>query len=432
MMKKNKLCLSDQEKFLHRTLKNRMQVIGVQRRFSDVCSVAVLIDYGSRHEKDFKKFGIAHFIEHMLFKGTREFSQRDIARIVEGNGGEMNAYTSKSNTFYYISSTNDNMRKNTDILISMMQNPLLLEKDFNLEKQIIIEEVNTEKDVFENVAENMYGEHVYSTSSLGRPIGGDEKTVSSINLNDLLSTHKEIYCGENLTFGISGNFDKEDFENVCEKLESFTSGEKAEFKKFDDRYLPSKSKAVFKDFSQNYIYVFSNAPKISDKDFFASKVVNAVLGGGTNSRLYQRIREEKGFAYSIYSRSVSMKDCGLWTIFSSTGCSSDKKDSRAKECVEEIKKIIEEIGQEIFLSEIEEAKQYITGSVLHCCETSLGSLESEMYYLKKFGKGFHKENFIKKILEVEKKDVDRVLAKYFKKDAWKVFLAGPSKNIFES
>lgn len=410
-------------------LENGLTVIGINRKSSEVFSIGALVRFGSRHEINADKMGIAHFIEHMNFKGTDEYSQKEIARIIEGNGGDINAYTSRHYTFYHITSLKSEIMESSRILCSMMSKSIIDETEFGKEKEVILEEVSNENDVSENIASNMFYKHIYGSHKLGLPVGGDFNSVSNISIEDIRDTYNDVYNSKNIIFGISGNIDEEKFLMVADLWKSIKTGKETNYEEFNFNELPAGTElSIKKDFTQNYVYLFGRAPSMKDRDLIAARVLNVILGSGTNSRLYQQIRENKGLAYCIYSRASYMLEGGVWIVQCITGAVSkdDPENFKLKKSINEIKNVIRNIRDNgVALNEIESAKKFLLGSVHQCLETSLGELESMLYLYERVKYPSSCKSIIDEISSVTERDIKRVIETYFNIDNWGVFVAGP-------
>lgn len=288
----------------------------VAEKLPSVRSIAfgIWVGNGSRHEgKDIN--GISHFIEHMMFKGTKNRTARQIADEMDRIGGQLNAYTTKEYTCYYFRALDNHFSQALDILSDMFFNSTFDNKEIEKEKQVILEEINMYEDSPEELVHDLIQKAVWEESSLGQPILGSSESISLFDDKSLFSFYNKRYRPENTVIALAGNFDyNEIFAEIEEKFSSWNS-------KAEDDYIyvaPKYNAQIItktKDIEQ--VHVCINFPGISSgsDDVYDLITLNTIFGGGMSSRLFQKIREERGLAYSIYSYPTNYKDTGLFTIY---------------------------------------------------------------------------------------------------------------------
>jgi predicted Zn-dependent peptidase len=272
---------------------------------------------GSRHEH-LGEEGITHFIEHMLFKGTKTRTAKQIAEEIEGRGGMLNAFTDKEQTCYYCRVLSDDAAVGVDVLSDMLAESLLDPEELAREKGVVLEEIKRSEDepgdhVHELHLQGRWGQH-----PLGKPIIGTRESVSSFDREDLAKYVDRQYRGENIVLAAAGRVDPEAFRKLAEeKLGSFQTGVVDE--------LPPRPTGnpgvnlIAKDVEQVHFCIGSDSVSLYDAELYTVIVLDGVLGGGMSSRLFQEIREKRGLAYSVGSYNLAYSAGGAFTVYGGTG-----------------------------------------------------------------------------------------------------------------
>ncbi|ABP67550.1 processing peptidase [Caldicellulosiruptor saccharolyticus DSM 8903] len=328
-------------------------------------SVGVWILAGSRYEIK-NENGISHFIEHILFKGTKNRSSKEIVYEIESIGGQINAFTAKEYTCFYVRVLDEFLEKAFEILSDLLLNPLINPEDIEKEKTVIIEEINMSKDDPEEILYQALNDLIWKGETLSYPIVGKESTVKRIDRNRILNFMRKRYKPENVVISVAGHFDESYLINLCERY-------------FGDweSYLESKdtnnSKPIFKrgavikskKSDQAQIAIAFEGFGQEDENVYKLLVVSNILGGGMSSRLFQKIREELGLVYSINSFVSTYKDVGMLIVYAGTS----PKNVRMvyKEILNQIKLLIR---GNLTPDEVEVAKQQIKGSIIFGLENT--------------------------------------------------------------
>lgn len=265
--------------------------------------------------------GISHYIEHMLFKGTEERNAKQIAEDVDKIGGQINAFTGKEATCYYIKTLSSNVEKAANILLDMFLNSKFDKKEMMKEKQVIFEEIKMIEDSPEDDAHDIICELIFKGHPIGNSIIGTPKSLKSINREKILKYLEEEYTRDNIVVSVSGNFNEEEICNLFEgKLRRLgTNKDKKEIS--PSPYVPGY-KVKIKDIEQSHICLGTKTFGLEDDRHYALVLLNNIMGGSMSSRLFQNIREEKGLAYSVYSMVSSFAEEGYYNIYA--GVSHDK------------------------------------------------------------------------------------------------------------
>ncbi|MEG1311574.1 MAG: pitrilysin family protein [Romboutsia sp.] len=399
-------------------LDNGLTIIGEEIPYLKSISLGVWINAGSRIE-DEKTSGISHFIEHMLFKGTKNRTSKEIASEIDNLGGQINAFTSKECTCYYVKLLDSHINVGIDILSDMILNPLFDKKDIEKERLVIIEELKMYEDSPEDLAYDLLTENIYVNNPLGMNIIGTTESLDEMNQEDLLNYFNKYYVPNNATISISGNFN---FDEMVKKLDY-------KFKSWKQKEVTVEvEKAEFtpcfiaknKDIEQvNLAITLEAVPIENTEEVYALAVINTIFGGSISSRLFQKIREEQGLVYSIYSAETLYQKCGEMGIFASMG-------------LDNLKLVYESVLTEIknmklnYLTEkeIQESKEQLKGSYI------LG-LESTSSRMMSFGKAMllnknvrTTDDILKCIDDVNSEIVKKVIDKVFNIDKLGICIVG--------
>lgn len=297
-------------------LSNGIRVVTYPMQGMRSLSLGLWINAGSAYESQACS-GVSHFVEHMLFKGTETHSAKDLADIVDGIGGQINAFTSKECTSYYIKVLDTHMDIAVDLLGDMLlrsvHDPVEIEK----EKNVILDEIALYEDSPEDVVYDLLAEVIYGQHPLGFPILGSEASVKNLTRETLKALLDERYTAENIVISAAGSYKESE---LMARLEAqFGSVSKSAVPVVDPAIPAFKTAwgVKEKDIEQVHLCVGFEGVKYSDDDLYPLMVLNNILGGGTSSRLFQSIREDQGLAYSVYSHPSLYKDNGLMTIYAS-------------------------------------------------------------------------------------------------------------------
>lgn len=293
-------------------------------------TLGVWIDVGSRYESP-EENGISHLIEHMLFKGTKKRSAKQIAQALESVGGSINAFTSKEHTCYTARFVDEHLEIATDILADITCNSRLTPTHLEMEKKVIIEEI---KESFENPSDrihDIFSETIWGKQPIGRPILGDMKSVASFNKKNMTEYMKKYYRTGAVVVAAAGNISHQKMVNLVKDKFTFPKGNANAAVSID---TPKKKHSTFTNGSNSQVHICLGfvGPKFNSKYRMPALAVNTYLSGGMSSVLFQKVREQRGLAYSIYSFLDLYKDSGLFGTYAGT----DK--NRAAECIDIILK----------------------------------------------------------------------------------------------
>ncbi len=391
-----------------KTLSNNLKIVYERISHARSISAGVWVLSGSRYEKI---SGMSHFIEHMLFKGTKNKTAREIAEKMDEAGGQLNAYTTREYTAYYAHTVSECMEDAIELLSDMIKNSLFLKKDIELEKNVILEEISMYEDSPEDLVFDLLEEHAFSGNTLGRSITGSRESVKSITEKDIREHMDSFYTPSNMVVSVAGNFSEEELLFLIKKyFGDMEDKKKSEITIVKPSFTGGENISI-KDIEQVNLAIGYESFGYMDNERYPLIILNNAFGSSMSSRLFQRIREDEGLAYSVYTSVATYRDTGLFSIYA--GLKGENLAKVEKIIKEEVEKLLNDSLTE---SEIERAKKQIKGSVLLSGE-GVGSHASSM------GKGIllsgrvkTEEELLESITSVGKNDIIRVTEKVFGDD----------------
>ncbi|MCT4544170.1 MAG: insulinase family protein [Vallitalea sp.] len=340
-----------------KTMDNGICVIGEENPYVRSIALGIWIKNGSVDENE-NNNGISHFIEHMMFKGTNKRTARDIADEMSEVGGRINAFTGKEYMCYYAHTLDNHIDVALDVLSDMLLNSKISEEDMEKEKGVIIEEINMYEDSPEEIVHDLIQEKAYSGSSLSYNILGTKESVNSFTREDVKEYMEKHYIPDNIVISVVGKYD---FDEMFDKISSKFSVLKKKDKIDRVKELGYKKCFVTKDKDIEQVHLCMSFPSVNylSKDIYILSILNAILGGGINSRLFQSIREEKGLAYSIYSYAETYNITGMMNIYAASNPTQIEEVIKA--AMEEINLLLE---KGIDIKELNKAKEQLKSNLI--------------------------------------------------------------------
>jgi len=389
------------------TLPNGVRVITERMPHVRSVSMGVWIGTGSRHET-LEENGISHFIEHMVFKGTKHRSAEEIARSVDSIGGGLDAFTAKEMVSYNTKVLDDHMPIAFDVLSDLVLNPLFREKDIEKEKGVILEELKMEVDNPEYLLTDIFFSNFWKDHSIGWPILGTKDTIRKFDRGMLHEYYSRIYQPSNILITAAGNLTHA--QMLALAGEKFAGLPKIQPVEQDRKPLPHARLAFRNKVSLEQTHLYLGVPclELPHEDRFVCYVLNTVLGGGMSSRLFQNIREKQGLAYSVFSELSMYRDTGCMAIYAGTSTET------ARQVVELILKELREIKQELISEEeLRRAKDHLKGSFMLGLESTssrMGNLARQELYYKRF---FSLDEMLESIEIVSAPQVQKLAQEFF-------------------
>jgi predicted Zn-dependent peptidase len=362
-------------------------------------SLGVWLTRGSRHETD-EDSGIAHFVEHMLFKGTATRSAEDIAQAVDSIGGQLDAFTAKEYASYYVKVLDEHLPLAVDILSDIVLRPAFDATDIEREKKVILEEIKMVEDTPDDLVHELFTQAFWEGHPLGRPILGTKESVEGLTQQRLRDHFRGAYAADNVIISAAGNLEHRALRDALEKaFGSMPSRGRAE------TWTPP---AVFpkiiirsKELEQSHICLGASSYPQNHDARYSSYVLNTMLGGSMSSRLFQNIREKRGLAYSVFSGINAYSDAGSLTVYA--GCANEAVGEVIDLVVQELKLIKQTPVPD---SELRRAKDHLKGSIM----LSLENTSSRMSHLARQEIYFNKQFSLDETLEgIERVTADDIL-----------------------
>lgn len=342
------------------TLPNGLRIIGERIDHFRSVSVGLWLGAGSQYERP-DEGGVSHFLEHMVFKGTKTRSARQIAEEMDAVGGQLNAFTAKECTCFYAKVVDEHLPLAVDVICDLAVNPVFDPAEMEKEKGVVIEEIAMAEDTPEDLVHEMLMTAYYGDQSVARPILGTEARISSFTRDDLISYWQRMYRPQNAVLAIAGHYDWEQVQALARK--HLGDWDPAGFEKIPCVTQPAQPTRLVrtKDIEQVHICMGFPGLKIGDEKGFEYSIFNSVFGGAMSSRLFQTIREESGLAYSVYSYPNAYTDTGMLSIYAAAN--SDAAETVEKLILEQADCIAREgITPEEFAMTREQLKaSYILG-----------------------------------------------------------------------
>jgi predicted Zn-dependent peptidase len=383
-------------------------------------TVGIWVNTGSRDEQP-SQAGYSHFIEHMLFKGTRRRSSAEISREIDALGGEMNAFTSHETTTYYVKVLDQQLHRALELLSDLFHHSRLAPKEIEKEKQVVLEEIRMVRDDPEDLVQELHSGQVLGRHPLGRSILGRERTIRALRRQDLLHYIDAHYNPAKTIIAIAGNFDQAHLDPMVARY--FGKGRGAKANHANGRRPPDVHGGVLlrmKQLEQVHLCLGLKGIAAGHKDRYALYALNSVLGGSVSSRLFQEIREKRGLAYSIYSFLSGYSDGGMITVYAAT------RPKEVDRVVDLVCREIRRIGiKGVERKELERAKTQMKGSLM----LSLESSHSRMSKLAKdeltHGRHMSLEDMLTHIDRVDVDQAFKVGRQFFKLDSLAITGLGP-------
>jgi len=356
--------------FQKELLKNGIRIVTEEIPYVNSVSIGLWIKAGSRYES-IENNGISHFIEHMLFKGTKKRSAKEIANSIDKIGGQLNAFTSKECTCLYAKVLDAHFDIALDVLADMFFNSNFDHEDIEKEKGVVLEEINMYEDSPEDLVHDLFSQTVWSGNSLGMPVLGTESSLGNLKREKILDYFNNNYIPQNIVISVVGNIKHTDaVKNVRDYFEKSKPGNREAIQTLTPNFEPEY---MFKNKLTEQVHLCMGfvGVDIKSEAYYPMLILNNIFGGAMSSRLFQKIREDRGLAYSVFSYPSSFVDCGLFSIYA--GSKPGNLKSVAELIMEEIT-ILKEKG--ITEEELYDSKEQLKGSYILGLESTSGRMIS--------------------------------------------------------
>jgi predicted Zn-dependent peptidase len=404
------------------TLDNGVRIVCEKIPFVRSISIGIWVATGSRNENNINN-GVSHFIEHMLFKGTSGRSAKEIAESIDNIGGQINAFTGKECTCYYTRTLDDHMNIAVDVLADMFFNSRFKDKDIDLERKVIQEEIGMYEDSPEDLVHDILSETVWNGDSLGYPILGTQECLKNIGRETITGYMDKMYTPCNTVISVVGNYQESELTDTLMRYFGGWNTRDGAAQDYNAVKFISDSRVKQKDIEQLHICMGFEGIENGDSDLYSLLAVNNIFGGGMSSRLFQKIREEMGLVYSIYSYPSSYRQTGLFTIYA--GMNPENLESVAGLILDEVGTLVEKGIQP---DDLEKSKEQLKGNYM------LG-LESTSSRMNSLGKSellldqvFTPEEILKKIEDINMERVHSAISRVFRAESMSFSAVGNMKK----
>jgi predicted Zn-dependent peptidase len=403
-------------------LDNGLRILTEQMSQVRSISIGVWLTRGSRHETG-EQSGIAHFVEHMLFKGTATRSAEDIAQAIDSIGGQLDAFTAKEYASYYIKVLDEHLPLALDILSDIVLNPAFSPEDIEREKKVILEEIKMVEDAPDDLVHELFAQQFWAKHPLGRPILGTAETVSSFSSRGLRRYFETAYVASNLILVAAGHLKHAAIRRMVTKAFSGLPKEKTPQPTSPPGVMPGVVTRD-KEIEQSHVCVGVPAFPQTHPDRHVLYVLNTVLGGSMSSRLFQHIREERGLAYAVFSNLATYSDAGMLTVYA--GCATDKVSEVVALTLAELRGLRDTL---VPADELKRAKDHLKGSLMLGLESTSSRMSHLARQILYFGKPFSLDATLDAIDAVTAADVRRIAGTLFRSDGLVATVVGPKSGL---
>ncbi len=403
------------------TLPNGIRVVTEQMPSVRTAAVGILVRVGSRYEPA-SKHGISHFLEHLFFKGTERRSALEIAQAVDDIGGQMNAFTDREQTVFYVKVLAEHLDKAVEIYADMLLRSALAPDAIERERQVISEEIKMYEDSPDELVQDLFAQTIWNGHALGRPVIGTIATVDRLRRADFVDYINQRYQPDNAIVSIAGDVEHEQIVALIGQHFGEWKGITAPFPVEPPRLQPDIS-TRFKATEQVHLCLGTQGIAQADDARYVLSVLDNILGGGMSSRLFQEIRERRGLVYSITSYAASYQDGGLFVIY--VGMSPDAGPEVITLILEELEKIK---ADRVDAVELQRAKESIKGSLMLSLESTGSRMSklarSEIYH----GRQITLDELIARVEAVTAEDIERMANVLFQPRRLAMAAIGPFRS----
>jgi predicted Zn-dependent peptidase len=407
--------------FQKTTLDNGVRIVTESHPFTRAVSVGIFAELGTRHE-DEKKAGVTHFLEHLVFKGTRKRNAFEIAKALDAVGGDLNAYTSREYTCFHATSLKEHLSLSLDVLCDMVTGAKLTREDFQKERDVIVEEIKMSMDSLEEYILDVYLEKAYEGQDLAIPILGTEESLEALTRADVVDHYKDMFRGGRIIVSVAGPVEHDQVVDQISKILGKLPKRTPEMKSKTPR-IRRVLEYIQRPSEQAHLLVGLPSCSYKSNYRFESFVVNDLLGGGVTSRLYQKIREDKGLVYSVYSFLQSFVDTGLLLIYAGTGADN------ALQVLKIIRQELERLEDKgIKPAELSMFKTQVKGQILLGAEDMENRMNSLGINEMVFGEYKPIDEVIHEIDQVSVKSLKEYIKKFVDSQETSVMVMGEMEN----
>jgi predicted Zn-dependent peptidase len=382
------------------------------------------IGAGSRNEPD-AKAGVSHFIEHLLFKGSRRYSAQQIAEIFDTLGGELNAATSRETTVVYARVPDERLETALDVMADMVFEPVFAEVD--AEREVVLEEIAMVEDNPQDLVHDIVAEAVFGAHPLGRPVIGRAEVIAGVSRRSLAAYHRGAYVGSNIVVAAAGNLDHGRLvELIAERRTGPERPLRLTRKPLSRPPLPGL-RFQEKPTEQYHVCLGARGISRTDERRFAASILDAIVGGSASSRLFQEIREKRGMAYAVYSFGSQYSDAGQVGVYIGT------REENLGACLEIAAEQLADVAAGNVLSdELERAKENLKGRLLLSLESTSNRMSRLGKTLVTDGELLSTEEVVKRVEAVSADEIAALAAELLAPEQLSAAAIGPSEDRFHA
>lgn len=398
-------------------LKNGIPVLMDKIEGINSVTFGIFVKTGAKNELSGEE-GVSHLLEHMMFKGTKTKSAKDISEIIDNEGGIINAYTGKENTVYYVQMLSNRLKEGIEVLTDMFLNSTFSEENLEKEKNVVIEEIRMYDDIPEEIVHDRNTALVIDGVQ-GNIVLGSEKSIREMTREKLVKYFKEQYRPENIVISIAGNFSYEDISEILNNGLGTIENISPEREYNGTMEIRSIENKITKDTNQIHLCFNTKGCSLTSDIRYEVAIISNTLAGNMSSRLFQKIREDRGLAYSVFSYTSSFEEGGLFTVYAGT----TKKDY--KEVLEIIENEFEDIKENgITEYELQKSKNQFLSAVTFGLESSKGRMNrmANSYLLYKEIKSL--DEILDQIEKITVEDIKKAAQEMFDKKYYSKTILG--------
>ena len=390
------------------TLSNGLRVATDTMKEAESVVIGAWVGVGTRHEP-WPANGVAHLVEHMMFKGTKKRSSYALSTAIENKGGMMNAHTTREETAYYARVLPEDADRATDIIADMLQHSVFDPKELDREKQVIIQEIGRDLDSPEDYVFDLMHQLAFPNQKIGRSILGSPAVIAKLPRTTAMDYVRKFYHAGNMVMVGVGKIEHQAFVEMVKAR--FRKLPKGKTPKHEKARIVSGGKLEAKEIEQLHLILGYPAPGIHSpaRVSYPARLLSVLLGGNSSSRLFQKVREKRGLAYTVNSGVTAFNDAGIFQIYAGTD------PARAKELVSVIGQELRDVTQNITASELARAKEQGRADLLMGQENVMLRADVLGHQLLSFNKTISTESILKKLMNVTEDDVRAMATKLFRR-----------------
>jgi predicted Zn-dependent peptidase len=385
------------------TLSNGLRIVTDRIDTVATVSLGLWVDVGTRHEPA-EINGVAHFLEHMAFKGTTRRSALAIAEEIEAVGGHLNAYTSRESTAYYAKVLKEDVALALDILADILQHSTFEKSELERERTVILQEIGQANDTPDDIIFDYFQERAFPDQAMGRPVLGSPEIIRKLTRKSVVAYLKDHYGAARMVLSASGNLDHDTFVALADKLLSKMPAERTAETE-PARYVGGDHREG-RDLEQLHLVLGFPGLPLGDPDYYAASVLSTAFGGGMSSRLFQEVREKRGLVYAIYSFAHSYRDGGLFGIYAGTG------EAEAAELLPVLCDEARKLDAGFAPAELARAKAQMKAGLLMSLESTSARCEQMAQHMLIHGTPFDPDEIVRRVDAVDDAAIGRIVARW--------------------